>query len=176
MRVDIDSVEIRASDHDKYSGCSQSVLLALQESFNIGNLESFKAATVLSGGVARSGETCGALIGGLMALGLVKGREEMKDTDTYVKAVNIAVDIRSRFMSELTKVFCFKHGLKSTLCRDIQERIYGRHFDLTDPDGLQTFLEAGGHSEEGCLKVCRIAARVTAEKISEIMSRGSLDY
>ena len=38
------------------------MLLAIQEAFEIGDIESFKAATVLSGGVARKGETCGALL------------------------------------------------------------------------------------------------------------------
>ncbi len=68
-----------AHENDRHSGCSQGVLLSLQEEFGIGNNEVFKAATVLSGGVARSGETCGALIGALMALGLVVGREKMED-------------------------------------------------------------------------------------------------
>ena len=40
----------KAHENDQYSGCSQSVLLSLQEEFGIGNNEVFKAATVLSGG------------------------------------------------------------------------------------------------------------------------------
>jgi C_GCAxxG_C_C family probable redox protein len=71
----------KAHNYDRYSGCSQSVLGSLQETLNIGDRESFKAATVLSGGVARCGETCGALIGALMALGLVVGRERIEDTE-----------------------------------------------------------------------------------------------
>jgi len=85
--LNIEEIGKKALEYDKYSGCSQSVLLALQEAFDTGNMESFKAATVLSGGVARKGETCGALIGGLLALGLVIGREDMTDTQTYRDAM-----------------------------------------------------------------------------------------
>ena len=50
------------------------MLLSLQEEFGLGDIQSFKAATVLTGGVVRRGETCGALLGALMALGLAMGR------------------------------------------------------------------------------------------------------
>ena len=72
--------EIRRKAHayDSHSGCSQAVLLALQEGLGIGDAESFRSATALSGGVARRGETCGALLGSLMALGLMAGREQIR--------------------------------------------------------------------------------------------------
>ena len=69
----VEEIRRKAHGYDQYSGCSQSVILALQEGLEVGDLESFKSATVLSGGVARRGETCGALLGALMGLGLVKG-------------------------------------------------------------------------------------------------------
>ena len=72
----IQGAKAKALANDRIGGCSQSVLQALQEAFGIGNLESFKSATVLSGGLRR-GETCGAIIGALMGLGLVAGREMM---------------------------------------------------------------------------------------------------
>jgi len=48
--------EIRRKAHmyDQYSGCSQSVLLALQEGLDTGNEESFRSGTVLAGGVAKA--------------------------------------------------------------------------------------------------------------------------
>ena len=155
----------KALENDFYSGCSQSVLGALQEEFGIGNKESFKAATVLSGGVARQGETCGAIIGALSALGLVMGRERMEDEEAYKAMMPPAIEVRNRFREELKKQFGFKGKLESTLCRDIQKKLYGRSFNLADDAERQAFLDAGGHSEGGCPKVCAIAAQVTAEKI-----------
>lgn len=172
--VDIELVrKIRnmAHEYDKHSGCSQSVLLALQEGLGIGDLESFKAATVLSGGVARRGETCGAILGGLMALGLAYGRSRIEDTSQYVKACKVADDICRDFQKQLEKEFGFKEPLGSILCREIQEKIYGRSFDLREDAQREAFLKAGGHSDRGCYKVCGIAAEVSARKILQLREK-----
>ena len=142
---------------------------ALQEEFGIGNKESFKAATVLSGGVARQGETCGAIIGALLALGLVIGRERMEDEEVYKAMMEPSIEVRSRFKEELKKQFGFEEKLESTLCCHIQEKIYGKSFYLANEEERQAFLAAGGHSETGCPKTCGIAAQVAAEKLLELI-------
>lgn len=63
----------------EYFGCSQAVLGALQRNLAIGNGEAFKAASALLGGVAMSREVCGALTGGVMAIGLVYGRASLEN-------------------------------------------------------------------------------------------------
>ena len=161
----IQRVKAEALANDKIGGCSQSVLLALQDEFGIGDMESFKAATALSGGL-RQGGTCGALLGALMGLGLVYGRESIGDRDKYSKAMEFSREISNRFREELQKQFGFDQELKSTLCPDIQERIYGRSFDHWMEH--QAFLDAGGHSDDGCPKTCAVAAQVAAEKILAI--------
>ncbi|MGC8850251.1 MAG: C-GCAxxG-C-C family protein [Candidatus Bathyarchaeia archaeon] len=175
MSIDYERVrEIRrrAHENDRHSGCSQSVLLALQEGLGIGDLESFKAATVLSGGVARRGETCGALIGGLMALGLVCGRERMEDTERYSNAMVIADEMCREFQLRLERELNFDEPLESTLCRELQKRIYGRSFDLRDGLEREAFLAHGGHGDSGCPKVCGIAAEVAAEALLKLKGRG----
>lgn len=166
----IPRIKAKALANDKFSGCSQSVLLALQEELGIGDIESFRAATVLSGGLRR-GETCGALIGGLMGLGLVIGRDRMEDTETYQQAMDASDKISRRFKEELQKQFGFCQELKSTLCKEIQERVLGRSFDFSRE--YEAFLQAGGHSDTGCPKVCSIAAQVVAEKILELKGAGT---
>ena len=160
----------KALDYDaNYGGCAQSVLGALQDEFGIGNEESFKASTVLSGGIARQGETCGAIIGALSALGLVIGRILIEDTEAYRAMTKPATELRARFMKGIKKQFKLSEDLDNTLCRHIQERVLGRSFDLASEKGYQAFLDAGGHSEFGCPKVCEIAAGVAAEKILELI-------
>ncbi len=171
----IERAKKNAHEYDRHSGCSQCVLLSLQEEFCIGNNEVFKAATVLSGGVARRGETCGAVIGALMALGLVIGREKIEDTEVYRDSMEPSGDLIERFKEELKKQFGFEGELNGTLCRQLHEKIYGRAFDMTDPDDYQAFLDAGGHSDSGCLKVCGVAAQVGAEKILERMQDRKTD-
>lgn len=166
--MDVKEIGMKALEYDKYSGCSQSVLLSLQEALGIGDVESFKAATVLSGGVARRGETCGALLGGLMALGLMIGRENITDTQVYRDAMVPSYEIIKDFQERLKETFGFSEPLENTICKDIQERIYGESFDLTDPGSYKAFLDAGGHGDEGCPLVCAIAAEVTAKKLLEL--------
>jgi len=169
--VDEDLVaEIRRKAHayDSHSGCSQAVLLALQEGLGLGDEESFRSATVLSGGVARRGETCGALLGSLMALGLMVGREQMEDRPSYVRATGIGYEICDGFQEKLREEFGFEEPLASTLCSEIQEKIYGRSFNLWEREDYGAFLEAGGHSDEGCFKVCGIAAEVAAARLLEL--------
>ena len=161
----IKEIRRRAHFYDKYSGCSQAVLLALQEGLSIGDNESFRAATVLSGGVSRRGETCGALLGALMALGLVGGRKRMYDTPVYSAACMEGDEMAKDFQRRVEIEFNFKEPLKTTLCWDIQRGIYGRSFDLRDDEQRNNFYACGGHGDNGCLKVCGIAAEVAAERL-----------
>jgi len=161
----VKEIRRRAQFYDQFSGCSQSVLLALQEGLSIGDKESFMAATVLSGGVARRGETCGALLGALMAVGLVDGRKRMQDTTVYEKACADADKLATEFQHHLEAEFGIKKPLETTLCCDIQKGIYGKSFDLRDTKQREAFYACGGHSDEGCYKVCGIAAEVAAEKL-----------
>ena len=161
----IKEIRRRAQFYDQFSGCSQSVLLALQEGLGVGNRESFRAATVLSGGVARRGETCGALLGALMAVGLIEGRERMQDTTVYSKACAEADQLAAEFQRRIESEFRLKKPLETTLCWDIQKGIYGRNFDLRNTEQREAFYACGGHSDEGCYKVCGIAAEVAAERL-----------
>ena len=157
----------RAAD---YYGCSQAVLGTIQDEFGIGNKESFKAATSLSGGIARRGESCGAIIGALMVLGLLRGREIKDDTEVYQAMIAPSIAMCDRFREEIKKQFGFKEELKSTLCHEIQERILGRSFNLNDEADRQEFENAGGHDKtRGCPVVCGIAAQIAADKVLKLL-------
>jgi Putative redox-active protein (C_GCAxxG_C_C) len=53
----------------------------LQEKLNVGSKEVFKTASALAAGVAKRGETCGALTGAIMAIGTLVGREMLEDKE-----------------------------------------------------------------------------------------------
>ncbi len=141
-----------------YHGCSQCVLAAIQERLGLGNQESFKAATALAGGIARMGSTCGALVGGLMGVGLAFGRGSLEDSVAspgYARAMELAGELCRRFEKEFG----------STTCRDIQRSLFGRSFDMRDPQERAEFRKAGGY--EKCPHVARRAAELGAEVILE---------
>jgi len=153
----LEKIEKTAYNYEKvYHGCSQCVLKALQEHLQLGDGEAFKAASAFAGGVARMGETCGALSGGIMAVGLAYGREKLEETKLspqYAKAMELAVNLYQRFEKELG----------SAKCRDIQTSLFGRSFDLKDPKEREEFIKAGGY--EKCPEVVKKAARLAAEVI-----------
>ena len=141
-----------------YHGCSQCVLAALQDGFKLGGQESFKAATALAGGIARLGNACGALTGGLMAISLAFGRDRLEDSATskgYARAMDLSGELCKRFETE--------YG--STLCRDVQQRIFGRSFNLRDPSERVAFWKVGAH--EKCAQVVQRAAELATQVILE---------
>jgi len=56
----------------------------------VGSKEVFKAGSALAVVWAKQGETCGALTGAIMAIGLLVGRERLEDLDQYRKAMGVA--------------------------------------------------------------------------------------
>jgi len=58
--------------------CAQTSLLALHEVFGLGDASFVKPLTPLPG-IAERGESCGAVTGCLLALGLMFGRERLDD-------------------------------------------------------------------------------------------------
>ena len=62
--------------------------------------------------------------------------------------------------------------LETTLCPDIQTRLYGRSFDFTDPAERKAFNDGGGHNPGGCPMVCAIAAEAAARKILDLRQNG----
>ena len=118
----------------------------------------FKVASALSGGVARRGETCGALIGGIMGICQVVGRESIEDKDQYGKAMAPSGDMYLRFKEEIGH----------TICAEIHKILYGKAYKLYDEEERQAFHEAGGHEPQGCPGVCGKAAKIAARIILDL--------
>jgi C_GCAxxG_C_C family probable redox protein len=136
-----------------YEGCTRSVLQALQSHLHLDDGGALKASTALAGGVARMGETCGALTGGIMAIGLVVGREELEDIQAYRDTMQASYEMYNRFKEEVGY----------TMCIDIQKGLLGRSFDFKKDDEAEAWYKAGGL--EKCPMVCAIAARIAADII-----------
>jgi hypothetical protein len=120
----------------------------------------------LSGGAARRGETCGALLGALMALGLYEGRKRFEELPKLNSSCDNGLTLSNEFMRRIETEYGLKKPLGSTLYRDPTQTIYGRSWNLTDPIERADFSSNGGsHSDRSCPKVCEIAAEAAAEII-----------
>lgn len=74
MRLGMDYGEKAVGIHGRGFNCAQSVLLALTDQTGLDESQAAAVATGFGGGM-RTGEVCGAVTGGLMALGLTLGSD-----------------------------------------------------------------------------------------------------
>jgi C_GCAxxG_C_C family probable redox protein len=151
----LNSVEHLADAHvRRCHHCAQASFLALDDVFGFNEPGILKALTPLPG-IAERGETCGAVVGSLMALGLVYGRDQIDDWTGWRTSLVPA------------RTFCdrFKAEFGSTMCGDIVEGLTGHRLNLYDPSDLQRFQVAG--ATELTSRVVRKAVRVAAELILE---------
>ncbi len=101
-------------------------------------------------------------------MGLVIGREKIEDMAVSKAAMETGAGVRARIIAELNADFGFKDPLADTLCRSVQTHVYGRSFQLARKEEMDAFLAAGGHGDQGCPKVCGVAAKVAAEEILKL--------
>lgn len=89
--------------------CAQSIFCAFGTEIGLGKEECLKVAGSFGGGMARRAETCGAVTGGLMVLGL---RHAMvREGDTEAKSRNYGE--AEKFMKE------FERANGSIVCREL---------------------------------------------------------
>jgi len=140
---------LRLSGH-----CAQASFAALDEHFALEGGPVLKALTPFPG-IALRGETCGALAGPLMALGLVFGRDRLEDQADFVNALPPAREFCRRFESEIG----------GTRCEEILESRLGRSFDLSRQAEFEAYRECGGL--ESCTAVIRTGVRLAATILLE---------
>ena len=143
-----------------FKGCSQCVIAALQDTFDIRNDAIFKAATGLAaGGGASTDGSCGAYSGAIMVLSSLLGRER----EDFADNAGILLD-NFELVRKLHDRFIQEYG--SVVCRNIQTKIFGRPYYIADMDEFEKFEKAGAHDVH-CPEVVGNASRWTAELIDE---------
>ncbi|MHA1576495.1 MAG: C-GCAxxG-C-C family protein [Candidatus Thorarchaeota archaeon] len=107
---------------DRKGSCSQAIFAGYCEQLGLGKVDfetGMKIASAFSGGIARTGSMCGALTGGLMALGL-----KYNDAEKY-NQINV---VAAKLLDE------FESISGSTICRKLIN-----HDLLTEEDLQQAF-------------------------------------
>jgi C_GCAxxG_C_C family probable redox protein len=149
----LEQLEEKVERYLQISGnCAQTSFIALQEQFGLDNGSILKALTGFPG-IALRGETCGAVVGCLMALGLVYGRERLDDWEGYRRALRHS------------RKFCrgFEKELGGTMCGDIVESIFGKRYNLANPVEAEEWQKAD--AVEKCSVVITAAVRIAARII-----------
>jgi C_GCAxxG_C_C family probable redox protein len=126
----VEDARKRAYDYDfNCHGCSQAVVRTFLEVFEEENALLFMAASPFAAGMSMTGNNCGALIGGLMILGVVFGRRNMADgMEGIIDGIRPA--------RKLVKHFQGRFGTVN--CRDLTQT------DLADPVKADAYFAGGG--------------------------------
>jgi C_GCAxxG_C_C family probable redox protein len=133
--------------------CSQTSFYALNKVFKL------KADKIVKGlapfpGIALRGETCGAVSGSLLAIGLVY-EENMIDKEKRRPSRQPSVDFCEEFEQEFG----------STRCRDVVEHVSGKRYDITKPTD---YIQLGQDGVYGyCPAVVKKAVHMAADIILE---------
>ena len=157
----LDRVQMRAEEYEQVSqSCAKSSALAIMEEFGFGDI---KVITALSPfpGIALTGETCGAISGGMTALALYFGKDDLLDF-----AANAWIYGQCRKFIQH-----FEQVLGTTKCREIhQDVIFGRYYDTADNiEGYPAFIRDKGF--EKCGLPPGIGARIAAGIIIEDLEK-----
>lgn len=153
----LERVRRRAEEYNLIAGnCARGTSLALLEEFGLGSMEIVKAMSPFPG-FGGTGWMCGAITGGLLALGLYFGSEDVLDFE----AVGATMEAARRFMSR------FEEEVGSVVCPKIQEEVvFGRYMDPgASPENMEAFARARGFEKCGLLP--GIGAAIAAELIVE---------
>ena len=93
----LDRVQRRGEEYEYLShSCAKGSALAVMEEFGLGNLEIIKALSPFPG-FGMTGRICGAVTGGLIALGLYFGSDDVQDYEGNGRAMTAARTFIPRF-------------------------------------------------------------------------------
>lgn len=99
----------RAYYDDTQYSCAEAILKAMAEVFTPDRYDPRlipRLATPFNGGFSELQQTCGVLTAGLMAIGLVAGRDQPGDEDAKEEAYTLTQIYHQRFMAEVGTTSC----------------------------------------------------------------------
>ncbi len=86
--------------------CAQAVLSACGERFGLDRETALKVAAAFGGGMGRMGDTCGAVTGAFMVIGLDHGQTEAKDNKAKDKTYKLVNEFVARFREVNGSIVC----------------------------------------------------------------------
>ncbi len=140
--MNIDFAQVRATAEKYYRDgdfyCSEAVVKTIRDAFGLEFDDSVIA--VASGfpvGIGGSGCTCGAVIGGVMALGMVFGRTQAKD-ERVNKAMALSKELHDQFRANHKSLCC---------------RVLTKNLTLGTPEHLEQCISLTGEVAEAVARI-----------------------
>jgi hypothetical protein len=159
--------ELGVAFEQNSGSCSQCTAAALKEILGFEDIVVKVATSSCGGQSGLSTGACGGVIGGTIVLDYYLGRSS--SMVSAVEPIPEGMGELARAM-EASRALCarFIGEYGSILCPQVQSKIFGRSFNLQDPDDWQAFEAAGAHRDPSkCMSVVGNAARWTLEILIE---------
>jgi len=132
---------------DEGFNCSQSVFSAFAPQLGLDRVAALKVAGPFGGGMGRMGETCGAVTGALMVIGLKYGQTTSEDKAAKEKSYELVREFVKRFRAR---------NRGCIACRELLGA------DISTPEGMQKLREKQAFTTM-CPKFVRDAAEIVEE-------------
>jgi len=135
--------------HTEGYNCAQAVVAAVCEEFGIDRVTAFQFSGAFGGGIARSGETCGAVSGALMLIGMKYAKTSPVDDVSKGKCYDVAAEFLRKFQDA-------HHG-----CTKCRELLNGDRFNPEEEALMQ---------QDGRLSWCNDFIRYAADTAYELLA------
>ncbi len=131
--------------------CSQAILMTFGPELGLPIELAPKIASPFGAGIGRLGQTCGAVSGALMVLGLLAGNNSLEP----IEQKELSYSLAREFVNEFTR----RRG--STQCRELLG------IDISNPEGLERVREEG-LTETLCPELVSEAASILLEIVEKL--------
>jgi len=135
---------------NKGFSCSQAILSTYSPELGINRKTAFKVSGAFGGGMARMAETCGAVTGAFMVIGLKYGKTKVNDEKAKDKTYSLVKKFVNRF----------KAKNKSIICKELLG------CDISTAKGVRIFKEKNFISTR-CPKFVQDSAEIVEEILSD---------
>jgi C_GCAxxG_C_C family probable redox protein len=129
--------------------CAQAVMLAFRRKMGLDVLTVAGLGMGFGAGIARTGQVCGAVNGGVMTLGMICTKAMENPAD----AKELTIEVVQHFLED------FKETNGSVYCSELLDGL-----DLRTAEGREVFKQTGLHE-----KVCEPAVRSAIEAIGKLI-------
>ena len=126
--------------------CSQAVLSAYAQEFGLDRRSALKISCGFGAGMGCMGETCGAVTGAFMVIGLKHGRNEIPDVSAKDKTYALVREFSDKFKARNGSIVC--------------KELLG--LDMSTPEGMKEAKRRNVHGT-CCSKFVKDAAEIIGE-------------
>ncbi len=141
-------VETAVSRFRSGMACSQAILSAYGEGLGLDYATAIKLASGFGGGMGRMAETCGAVTGAFMVLGLRHSPADPTDRAGRDQVYQLVRRFAERFRARAGSI----------VCRDLL------HYDISTPEGLESAKQ-----KDLFMTVCPGVVQTAAEVLEELV-------